>query len=764
LEDISLNVVIDAALDEWNADPRSSSSRSYDQQALSESAPKWDIKGCLRRRKRRILIVAALAMALATAAIFAIPKTYVATSAVIFQGDRPEVIRLGDVQNGSPFGPDTLASEVELLMSEELLQTVVKRLNLVADPEFNPAAAHEQGFKLPPSVAEFVAPVLTPVLREGQKLFAFAQPEVPAQPAALTAQKELSSTILAVKGRLAVWPVGVSRVIRISFSSRRAEMASLVANTIADVYVSTLVANKTQATQEAHSWIDQRLNELRERASKSAQVYEKFRFDSGLARGKDSTITQEQITQVSSELTLARQRNAEAQAVLAQTRNGGAVDLDMLASATGSQLLPKLREQLATATAQQAEGEGRDGAALPRGVAVRARVADINRSIAQERDRIKQTVQSRATIAKLAEDRLVKTLNDLTAKLGQSDGDVARMQALERDANADRELYTSFVNRARQTDPEVNYQAANARVLSHASVPLEAASPNKKLLLPVSFVLSLALGMVAAIAKENGRRGFTSMSVVERKIGVTPIGLIPLVARRNRFSARAFEDAVAFTLARVTMPSKGVVPRSLLVTSALPQEGKTKTSIALAAAATARGLKVLLVDADLRSRSLSSAAGLDRSDRTLIQVLRREIELEEAIHDNADWGFPVLPASALAISPMGLLATGEWEGILRRLEQIYDLVVIDSPPVLVAGDTWLLARHADKTVVLSRWGSTPMPTVELAINQLVTAQANVAGLVLTMVPPREHSTYDSGDAVVFSPKMTRYYSGNRRLS
>lgn len=759
-----MNVVIDAALDEWNADPRSSSSRSYDPQAIGESASTWDLKGCLRRRKRRILGVAALAMAVATAVIFAIPKTYVATSAVIFQGDRPEVIRLGDAQNSAPFGPDTLASEVELLTSEELLGTVVKKLNLVADPEFNRAAASETSFALPKGMADFVAPVLNPVMREGQQLFALIQPKDQAQPAVATAQKEFSATVMALKARLGVYPVGVSRVIRITFSSRRAEMASLVANTVANVYVDTLLTNKSTATQEAHSWIDQRLNELRQRASKSAQAYEKFRFDSGLARGKDSTITQEQITQVSTELTQARQRNAEAQAILAQTRNGGAVDLDMLASATGSQLLPKLREQLATATAVQAEGEARDGAALPRNVAARARVADINRSIAQERDRIRQTIQSRATIAKLAEDRLAKTLDELTARIGQSDGDVARMQALERDANADRELYTSFINRARQTDPEVNYQAANARVLSHASVPLEAASPNKKLLLPVSLALSLGLGMVAAIAKENGRRGFTSMSVVERKMGVTPIGLIPLVARRNRFSARAFEDAVAFTLARVTMPSKGVVPRSLLVTSALPQEGKTKTSIALAAAASARGMKVLLVDADLRSRSLSAAAGLDRSDRTLIQVLRREVTLEEAIHDNAAWGFPVLPAGALEASPMGLLATGEWEGILRRLEQIYDLVVIDSPPVLVAGDTWLLARHADKTVVLSRWGSTPMPTVELAINQLVTAQANVAGLVLTMVPPREHSTYDSGDSVVFSPKMTRYYSGNRRLS
>jgi succinoglycan biosynthesis transport protein ExoP len=760
-----LNVVIDAALDEWNADPRSSASRSYDR-APSEtgSASTWDIKGCLRRRKRRILGVAAVAMALATAVIFALPKTYTATSAVIFQGDRPEVVRLGDAQRETPFGPDTLASEVELLTSEELLESVVKQLNLVSDPEFNPAARRDASFMLPSNVSEFIAPVLNPVVREAEALLALLRPKDDGQPVADPARKQLSTTVMALKSRLGVYPVGVSRVIRITFSSRHADTASLVANTVANVYVDTLLATKTKATQEAHGWIDQRLTELRERASKSAQAYERFRFESGLARGKDSTITQEQITQVSTELTQARQRSAEAQAILAQMRNAGGVDLDTLASATGSQLLPKLREQLATATAQQAEGTARDGSENPRSTAVRARVADINRSIAAERERIKQTVQSRATIAKLAEDRLSKTLDELTARLGRSDGDVARMQALERDANADRELYTSFVNRARQTDPEVNYQAANARVLSHASVPLEPASPNKKLLLPVSFVLSLGLGMVAAIAKENGRRGFTSMSVVERKVGVTPIGLIPLVARRNRLSARAFEDAVAFTLARVTMPSKGVVPRSLLVTSALPQEGKTKTSIALAAAATARGMKVLLVDADLRSRSLSAAAGLDRSDRTLIQVLRREISVEEAIHDNAAWGFPVMPASSLTISPMGLLATGEWEGVLRKLEQSYDLVIIDSPPVLVAGDTWLLARHADKTVVLSRWGSTPMATVELAINQLVTAQANVAGLVLTMVPPREHATYDHGDAVVFSPTMTRYYAENRRLT
>ncbi len=760
-----MNVLIDAGSDEWNADQRSSPGRLYDPVAVG-SVPTWDIKGFLKRRKLRILTVALVAMATATGVILALPKTYQATSAVIFQGDRAESVRLGEAQRDLPFGPDTLASEVELLTSEELIQSVVKKLNLVADPEFNLLAPRPQLTPATPfdTATAFLATTFEPVTREAERLLALVRPKEPVRSPEEAARRELSSTVLAVRAKLAVYPVGVSRVIRIGFTSKRPDMAALVANTVASVYVDTLLTTKSQTTQEAHDWIDQRLNELRDRASKSAQAYERFRFESGLARGKDSTITQEQITQVSTELTLARQRAAEAQAILDQTRGNGLADLDMLASVTGSQLLPRLREQLATATAQAAESEVRDGADNPRRLALRARVADINRSIAQERERIRQTVQSRAVVTKLNEDRLTKTLNELTARLGRTDGDVARGQALERDAAADRELYTSFINRARQTDPAVNYQAANARILSRAAVPLQAASPNKKVLLPAALILSLGLGTVVAFVKDNSRRGLTSMGVVERTMGVTPIGLIPLVARKNRISSRTFEDAVAFTLARVMTPSKGVVPRSLLVTSALPQEGKTKTSIALAAAATARGMRVLLVDGDLRSRSLSAAAGLDRSDRTLIEVLRREISIEEAIHDNAAWGFPVLPTGALATSPMGLLATGEWEGILRRLEQLYDLVVIDSPPVLIAGDTWLMARHADTTVVLSRWGSTPMPTVELAINQLITAQANVAGLVLTMVPPREHGTYNGGDAVVFSPQMTRYYDGQRRLS
>ena len=175
-------------------------------------------------------------------------------------------------------------------------------------------------------------------------------------------------------------------------------------------------------------------------------------------------------------------------------------------------------------------------------------------------------------------------------------------------------------------------------------------------------------------------------------------------------------------------------------------------------------MQVLLVDADLRSRSLSAAAGLDRTDRNLAQLLRGTITADEAIHFNPAWGFAVMAAGSAGGSPMNVIGNGNWEATLRNLERMYDLVIIDSPPVLIGGDTWILARAPKKTIVLSRWGSTPQATLELAIDQLVTAQAKIAGIVLTMVASREHATYGYGDSVVFSHKLNRHYDGPRRLS
>lgn len=715
--------------------------------------PGWNLIGFLWRRKLRIAMVAAAAMACFTLATILVPQTFRASSAVIFQGDHPGAARGDDGQREPAFAADTLSNEIELLTLEELLDKVVATLDLTHNPEFETS-----GRIMPERFAAAFDSAKAWAWQLRSRL-GLGKPSVrsPAGP-----DDRLMETVDTLRSRLAIIPVGLSRVIRITAQARDPELAAMLANAVAAAYADTRAEAKAAVTRDAHEWIERRLNTLHERALRSARAYDAFRHESGAVRGKDGTISQEQVSQISSELTQARGLRATLQLTLAQVSGRGEADLNALASATGSVLLPRLREQLAAATARRAEIEATGGSALPGVVANRAQVADITRSIARERSRIRATLQGQLAVAQSNEQRLGTTLDVLKAKVEAADTSGAQMQALEREANADAEVYRTFVSRAEQTNPELAYQPPSVRVLSRAVVPLHPASPNKRVILPAALLLSLAIGTASAFIKESTRRGVFTLRDLPRPDGQAPLGMLPLVRRRDRKMTQVWEEAVAQILARMLLPYRGLPPASILVTSALPQEGKTRVAIALAAAARNRGLRVLLVDADLRCRALSKAAGLGRGDGNLVRLLKGEIDVNEAPAYHDGWGFAVLSAGELDGSPVNLLATDAWENALRDLEETFDLVIIDTPPVLAVGDTWLMARHADATAVVAEWASTPAATIELAIEQLLGADARVLGLVLTKVSPREHASHGYDDSVMFSPKLLRYH-GHRLL-
>ena len=719
----------------------------------SGEPPGWNVLGFLRRRKLRIGAVAAAAMACFTVVAFLLPPSYRAHSAVIYQGDQAIAIRDGALPREPAFAADTISNEVERLTSDELLRQVASALGLQDKPEFDPRRAG-----IVPAWLRRAFGALKADLRQFGARIGLGRGH---EAAAAVEDDVLSKTVERLRGRLSVDPAGVSRVIRIAATSRDPDLAAAIANTVAESYVASRAAAKAAETREAHEWIGRRLDSLRDRALASAQAFDKLRHERGAVRGRDGTISQEQLTQVSAELTQARQVQSTLQAVLSQAAGDSEADLDLLTSASGSLLLPKLREQLSEASARGAELGATRGFSAPGMAASRAQVADIARSIERERSRIRQTLDGKLEVATASERRLSALLDAMKAKAEQSDGVGAEMQALERRAAADAETYRSFAAKAEQTDPELNYQPPSVQILSRAATPTGPASPNKTVILPAAFLLSLGLGGAAALLKETGRRGVVSLRGLPRPGGQTPLGVLPLMRRRTRKLGRAWDEAVEQILARMLLPAYGIIPASILVTSALPREGKTRAAIALAAAAAKQGLRVLLVDADLRRRSASKAAGLGRSDSNLVRLLRGEIALEEGPVYHTGWGFCVLAAGEPDISPMTLLSTSAWEGVLRDLESQFDLVIIDTPPVLAAGDAWVMARHADATAMLVEWGATQPATVGLALERLASARARLLGLTLTKVDPRDHATYGHDDAVLSSPKLLRYHSRRR---
>ena len=413
--------------------------------------PGWNVLGFLWRRKLRIAAIAMACMACMTLAIFIIVPTYRASSTVIFQGDAPGATR-DDGQREPAFAADTLSNEIELLTSEELLAKVVVGLDLTDNPRFT---VHSR--LMPGRFAGAVDRA-----RSWLMLRVGARAEPPEVSAAVTASARLSQAVDVLRSRLSIVPVGLSRVIRITAQAHDAELAATLANAVAVAYADTRARSKSEVTREAHDWIETRLNMLHDRALRSAQAYDAFRHANGAVRGKDGTFSQEQMSQIGTELTKSRAIRATLQATLAQAQSPGQAeaDLDELATASTTALLPRLREQLAVATAREAEMMVRSGSKLPSLVATRAEIADINRSIAREVGRVRATVSAQLAVATSNEARLTDTLERLKAEVEAADAGGAQMRALQQDAAADDEGVSAVRQPGRADRPRVGLPAA----------------------------------------------------------------------------------------------------------------------------------------------------------------------------------------------------------------------------------------------------------------------------------------------------------------
>jgi tyrosine-protein kinase Etk/Wzc len=167
---------------------------------------------------------------------------------------------------------------------------------------------------------------------------------------------------------------------------------------------------------------------------------------------------------------------------------------------------------------------------------------------------------------------------------------------------------------------------------------------------------------------------------------------------------------------------------------------------------------VLLVDGDLRSCSLSVRASPKSTTIGLAEVLRGEVTFDSAIRHSSELGVAFLPAGSARGNAGHLLGLPSLQSTLATLERVYDLVVIDSPPVLAGVDTWLLGHRAGTTLMLTRWRHTPVKQAALAIKMLTVSGARLAGVALSMVNVTQNARYDHGDAALFSSAMRRYHT------
>jgi polysaccharide biosynthesis transport protein len=697
---------------------------------------KW-IFAFLVRRRILIAATAIVVAGLCFAAFVFQPSRFTATALVMINPGQEQVLspeQMVGVNNG-PAAP-IVDSQIEVFRSEMLIGRLVDALDLVNDPEWNALLPREEA----PGSAAATRPIATP---------AAADPN-----AAQTRARVIEGVIAAFDVRRR----GLTYAVEVSATSQSPERAARMANGLVEIFRQYQLETRLESSARANTWLSDRVRELRADVQEKEAAVERYRAQTGLLSAQGALLTEQQTAELQGSLTQARADLAEREARYLQVQQtitaGGSIDT--IAGVLNSSVITTLRAQEAEIANRQADFESRYGELHPAVINVRAERADIRTQISQEVGRIAAGLRSEVEVARARVTALEQNMALMRGELVGNNGQLVQLRELEREAGAARAVYESFLQRFHEIADQGAIRTTPAESISAATPPTQRSSPRLSIAFVLSLGLGLGLGLAAGFLAEALDEGFATAEDVERKTGVPALAVVPKLRRSElRQLPLSSQHPAAFLLERqvsafteacrvlrTTILFAAGQPKTQVVaiTSALPNEGKTTLSLCLARVSALSGQRVLLIDCDLRRRSVKDVLDFE-PPMGLLQVLAGEVDWRQATYLDQESGMHVLPLSDSGFTPKDIFGADDMSRLINELRGSFDLIVLDCAPVLAVADTRVIVAKADCAVVVSRWQKTPVRAVRSALQQLQNAGANVRGVALNSVDGRMQGYY-----------------------
>jgi len=711
----------------------------------------------------------------AAAVILAMPPVYIPEALVVIGNREARVPQLRTDANFLPPLADsaTVQTEMEILRSRTLAAQVTNDLKLWEWPEFNSKISDRKPGALQRALETFSGCILSPIscLRE------LAGRYLPGESSATTDAiadpgTEENAAIDTFLSKLNVTVKTNSRIISVRLEDHNPQLATAAVNRLVDHYLANHLVTTTEDTDNATRWVDQTLSELQKRVAQSEQAYQQFRATVGATGTRD--FLDKKMGEASSQLEAAEtaRRDAETRLLRLKAVLGRNVADLATSDVANSIVMQNLRQRAADLHGQLAQLTSILGDNHPKVQNIKAAIARSNQEMLAEVGRLVTSLEGDVRLTTAKEESLKQILAKTQGDIAQSSDSQKKLEALKAEATSDRAVLDAFQKRridaiGVSAKPP---QRIDAEIVSHASVPQGPAKPKKTLLLAIAVVGSTMAGFGAAFAREKHDQTFRSSQEVELETGFRVLALVPLTQGKNVPHDEVLAPSTSFygetirTL-YMTLPLRQSL-KVVVVTSARPGEGKTTLAASLALMAAKAGKKVLLVDADLCTGGASRAFGLLSHDgfAELIAGGKQLSEVVGKFGPSTDLDFNFLSCGTQRNAMAARSTLENTRGLFHRLREEYDLVIIDTPPILAVSDAMALSTQADATLFAVRWGMTPRAAVKLGLRRLLGSshRPTVAGIVLTMVNTREHSRYGYEDLIFCTKELVDYYSSIKR--
>ena len=658
-----------------------------------------------RHKWAMLIAILAVMAATATAYLFAVKKYDASVVLALDRGDQ-QLVRTAQTNKDTIVDSPAVDTEVQVLLSPEVAAAAVHNARLNTNPAFLAASA-------------------------------------PNAPGPLT--EAAAANIL--RSNLTVGRQGLSYAINLGYRSRDPKVSAMVANTVADAYVSGQVQGEQSARSQDINMLRSRLDQLRGDVIKAEAAVASYRASADLvAVSNDSTIAQQELSTLNTELASAKAELAASQgrARANAGENGTAVN--------NSPVIRDLRTEVSTLEVKLAEQSSTLGPNHPDRVRTEAQLATARQALRREVARAASGVSSDVGVDSQRVGALQSAIGGAKGRLLAGNNASVRLNELERVAESSRQLYQTFLDRYRVELATRGTEKSKAQVIARAQVPTKPSSPDLLVYMLGGGIAGVIAAVLLALALEWRERGIRTRAEAEELTGYEVVSSLPDIATMDEPDFRKddalgvpdflvshrdspFAESVRAIWTALKIGHKGQVARSVGVTSSIPGEGKTSTAIALARSAAMAGRRTLLIDCDVRRMGTTIALGL-RGRPGLAEVLTGEARVEDVLVLDEPSGAHVLPLNSTAETPLDIIHSDATATLFDRFRQEYDLVVLDIAPVIPVAEARALAAMADVTLMILRWRSTQRNVLKTALRELDRAGANIYGLLLTQVDTR----------------------------
>lgn len=696
-----------------------------------------------------ILFVVSCLVFLAT---LAMTPEYQATTRLEIDPPGAETLSLHDSANvNPPPHPEYLETQAQILRSDELAMDVIRTLNL--DKQVTTDELSGQNKNIIRNVMQAIrsalrkpAPSAHVSVNNGSNVIVLT----PAETAALRSfQKHLSVTVMRN-----------TDLVDVSFAATDPRLAAAVTNTVAERFIERNQQMRVDKAVQATGWLSKQLDDLREKVEKSNEALAQFQNANGIVDidEKQNTTTQT-VEDLTRQLNAAKGDRIQLEAEVKSLNESG---VDSLAIARSNMLLQDLSKMLAETSAHLAEAQvvyGDNNANVRK---YRNQVSELQNRLDGERNRIAQSVRASYNSAVGREQLLTKALDGMSGKVHEMNETVVRNSTLKKQVQVNEDLYNNLFTKLKEAGIAAGLRSSTIRVLDRARIPDRPFKPQVMMNLAIGGLLGLILAIGIPLLKELLTDRVRVPEDVRALTGLSPIGVVPLIAgwsARKRKPARMSgllggavgagngqvasiytpssigAEAVRNLSALVKLSRPHMPPKTILVTSASPGEGKTTVATRLALVL-AESNRTCLLDADLRNPSVGPAFGVGGS-KGLAEVLVGSRSLESVMLEVPGVkNLAVIPAGMIASTAGELIPSENMRRLLRALSQKFDHIVIDSPPIVPFADARAISQMVDGVLLIGRSGVTKSDSLYEALEILEQVHASLLGIILNGMVPK----------------------------